>query len=262
MTFYHWQDAPAEIHVQVQRVLNEILALQSKNLLGFYLHGSLAMGCFNPQSSDIDLLAVTQKTMRVESKRRICRLLLNISNTPAPLEISFLRLADIHPWQYPTPYDFHYGESWRFPFARQLTNGEWRAWSRQRQTDEDLAAHLMVARQRGICLWGRPLLEAFPVVPDQDIEKSLRQDIVWALAQKDEKTGYLILNLCRIIAWLKEKLVFSKKEGAEWMISYLPQKFHSALQSVLQAYEEGRGNLFQYREEHEKLLSYLLEQAG
>ena len=26
------------------------------NLLGVYLHGSLAMGCFNPKKSDLDLL--------------------------------------------------------------------------------------------------------------------------------------------------------------------------------------------------------------
>ena len=27
-----------------------------ENLLGVYLHGSAAMGCFNPKSSDLDLL--------------------------------------------------------------------------------------------------------------------------------------------------------------------------------------------------------------
>ena len=30
-----------------------------KDLTGVYLHGSLAMGCFNPQKSDIDLMVVT-----------------------------------------------------------------------------------------------------------------------------------------------------------------------------------------------------------
>ena len=30
------------------------------NLTGVYLHGSLAMGCFNPKKSDIDLLVVVE----------------------------------------------------------------------------------------------------------------------------------------------------------------------------------------------------------
>ena len=31
------------------------------NLIGVYLHGSLVMGCFNPQKSDIDLIIVIDK---------------------------------------------------------------------------------------------------------------------------------------------------------------------------------------------------------
>ena len=32
-----------------------------ENLVGIYLHGSAAMGCFNPRSSDIDLIIVVRK---------------------------------------------------------------------------------------------------------------------------------------------------------------------------------------------------------
>ncbi|MEI2358527.1 nucleotidyltransferase domain-containing protein, partial [Mesobacillus zeae] len=31
----------------------------SEKFIGFYIHGSLAMGGFNPKSSDIDVLVVT-----------------------------------------------------------------------------------------------------------------------------------------------------------------------------------------------------------
>ena len=33
-----------------------------ENLLGVYLHGSVAMGCFNPKSSDLDLLVGVKET--------------------------------------------------------------------------------------------------------------------------------------------------------------------------------------------------------
>ncbi len=40
-------------------------------LLGVYLHGSLAMGCFNPQKSDIDLLAVGNEPLDNRQKMRL-----------------------------------------------------------------------------------------------------------------------------------------------------------------------------------------------
>jgi len=63
------------------------------NLAGLYLHGSLAMGCFNPACSDVDLLAVTRRGMTVETKRRVAELLLKTSGAPSPIEISFLRFT-------------------------------------------------------------------------------------------------------------------------------------------------------------------------
>lgn len=45
-------------------VLNRVVELFKEelggNLVGIYLHGSLAMGCFNPDTSDVDLLLVVR----------------------------------------------------------------------------------------------------------------------------------------------------------------------------------------------------------
>ena len=38
------------------------------NLTGVYLHGSMAMGCFNPEKSDIDLLNVVEDDITDERK--------------------------------------------------------------------------------------------------------------------------------------------------------------------------------------------------
>ena len=50
-----------------QDLLNEIVE-QSKQifeeeLIGVYLHGSMAMGCFNPNKSDIDLIIVIRNNI-------------------------------------------------------------------------------------------------------------------------------------------------------------------------------------------------------
>jgi len=59
----------------VQGHLDKFIAIFAeevrKNLVGIYLHGSLAMGCFNPGKSDVDLLVVVKEKMEVSSLKRI-----------------------------------------------------------------------------------------------------------------------------------------------------------------------------------------------
>ncbi|MBQ8846878.1 MAG: nucleotidyltransferase domain-containing protein, partial [Lachnospiraceae bacterium] len=45
-------------------------AILGDNLVGVYLHGSAAMGCYNDEKSDIDLLVVIHNDMSDEEKRR------------------------------------------------------------------------------------------------------------------------------------------------------------------------------------------------
>src|SRR5690606_19472464 len=90
------------------------------NFVGFYLHGSLAMGGFNPKCSDIDVLVVTNKQMIVEQKRNLAYFFLNYSNSPYPVEISFLNKEQLMEWQHPCLYDFHYSEFWRKQYEDEL----------------------------------------------------------------------------------------------------------------------------------------------
>jgi predicted nucleotidyltransferase len=187
-------------------------------LVGIYLHGSLAMGCFNPQRSDIDLLVVTTQRLMPTQKHDIAQMLLSISNQPHPFELSILAWDDLHPWRYPTPYDFHYSEDWRERLTNDLANGAWQSWQHADAGDPDLAGHVMITRKRGICLFGRAIVEVFPEVPEEDYTASIRADIAWAWTRAQENPVYFVLNLCRTIAWLREKYVLSKEEGAIWAL--------------------------------------------
>jgi len=55
---FGWSDCPDPIRGQVLGLLEALDALLGRNLAAVYLHGSLAMGCFNPQRSDLDLLVL------------------------------------------------------------------------------------------------------------------------------------------------------------------------------------------------------------
>jgi streptomycin 3"-adenylyltransferase len=236
MSQYGWADCPAPVRAQVEGLVAGLRTALGKNLIGVYLHGSLAMGCFNPTRSDLDLLVVTRRGMPVEMKREVTGLLLQVSGAPAPVEISFLRAADLRPWRHPTPYDFHYSEDWRERTRQALADGSWRAWNDAPPADPDLAAHIAITRRRGLRLRGAPIDQVFPVVPAADYLDSIVRDFHWGRAGLGANPVYFILNTCRIMAYRRAGLICSKDEGGAWALPLLPEEHRAVVARALVAY--------------------------
>ncbi|HJW82735.1 MAG TPA: hypothetical protein VJ754_00380, partial [Anaerolineae bacterium] len=53
------------MRAQVDDLLAGLHTILGENLVGVYLHGSLALGCFNPAQSGVDLLVVRRQTRPV-----------------------------------------------------------------------------------------------------------------------------------------------------------------------------------------------------
>jgi streptomycin 3"-adenylyltransferase len=51
---------------------------------------------------------------------------------------------------------------------------------------------------------------------------------------------YILLNLCRVAAYIKDGLVLSKEAGGEWGLTNLPSNYHSLLQEGLDCYHSDR----------------------
>jgi streptomycin 3"-adenylyltransferase len=236
MSQYGWPHCPGRVRRQLESLVRAVRTMLADNLIGVYLHGSLALGCFNPARSDIDLLVVTREGMMVETKRQVAECVLRLSKHPCPIELSFLIGRDMATWQRPTPFDFHYGDNWHKRITRALAGGEWRKWNDERQMDDDLAAHFTIVRQRGVCLFGRPIAETFPVVPRQDYVDSIVGDFRWGLERIRLHPVYFVLNGCRNVAYLTQGLIGSKDEGGEWALRHFPEEFHSIIASALDAY--------------------------
>ena len=240
MSQYSWASCPEPVRMQINELLAVFKRIVDENLIGIYLHGSLAMGCFNPSRSDIDLLVVTRHGMSVETKRDIAQALLTYSLSPSPVEISFLVEQDIHPFQNPLPFDLHFGESWRERFVQALANGTWRTWNDEKKRDPDLAAHITVTRARGICLGGKPILDVLPPVPSAFYTASIVGDFDDALAEREHMPVYFTLNACRVLAYLREEHIYSKDEGGVWALQTLPADLHRVVEQALDIY---RGNI-------------------
>jgi len=233
------QPLPPSARVQIEQLVGSLREILAHRLVGVYLHGSLAMGCFNPARSDVDLLVVTRRGMAVQTKRRVAELLLRASLAPHPIEISFLRQKDLIPWEYPTPFDFHYGESWRARYREQLANDAWRRWNdrEHRHRDVDLAAHLTITRQRGVRLHGPAIEQVFPVVPHEHYLASILDDFAAARDTIARDPVYGVLNLCRVYWHLLEGRVSSKAEAGAWAVSFVPPDHRPVVAQALALYD-------------------------
>ncbi len=222
---------------QAQRFVAALRAALGEGLVGVYLHGSLAMGCYNPVCSDLDLLVATRERLTGAQRRVVSALLLAESGQPAPIEISLLAREQLWPWRYPTPFDLHYSETWRERTAQGLATGRVEAAADEpAPCDADLAAHITVLHARGSCLWGAPIAEAFPPVPRADYLDSVRADLEWGLALLAENPAYPVLNLCRTLAYLRTGAVHSKAEGGAWALAQLDSALRAPVRAALATY--------------------------
>ena len=73
---------------QSQKILGD-------NLIGIYLHGSAAMGCYNEKKSDIDLLVVVKEAIPDNIKYRFMDMVAEL-NTYAPPKGIEIRLPQSH----------------------------------------------------------------------------------------------------------------------------------------------------------------------
>ncbi|MDE7183693.1 MAG: nucleotidyltransferase domain-containing protein, partial [Lachnospiraceae bacterium] len=54
----------------IDRFVRQNQMILGSNLVGVYLHGSAAMGCFNDKKSDLDLIIVIQNDLTDAVKRQ------------------------------------------------------------------------------------------------------------------------------------------------------------------------------------------------
>jgi streptomycin 3"-adenylyltransferase len=214
------------------------VSLLDQNLIGIYLHGSLALGGFNPKRSDVDLLVVINSPLSPDEKRQIAETVLVLSCSPRAMELSVLNTANLHPWCYPPPFDFHYSEMWRDRTQAEINSGAYQHWSADHPGDPDLAAHITVVHHCGICLVGQPIATVFPPVPSEDYFASIWSDVQDEPDIIHTHPLYGVLNLCRVCWYALDGQISSKESAGEWAAHYLPEVYQPLVRQALRAYRD------------------------
>jgi predicted nucleotidyltransferase len=203
-----------EVHETVRKTCETFKRHIGQNLKGLYLHGSLAMGCFRPWTSDIDLLAVVFEPMAREAKLGLVWDIMAIAEGGQEfrsVEFSVVTAEEAVRAKHPIRYILHYSNGWHQAYkegrADLVIDGG---------CDEDLAAHFTVLRRRGITLSGVPIAAAIGKVPREDYLRAVWYDIKDSESNIAGKPVYTVLNLCRTLMALETGFVGSKLEGGLW----------------------------------------------
>ena len=225
-------EAPSSVSEQLDRLVTGLEEIVADRLRAVYLHGSLALGCFNPRRSDIDVLVVLSEPLAQEDKLRLVKLLLAVSKTPHEIELDAVTFEQLEHWRHPSPYEFHYSEWSRERFEADAA----RRLAELASPNADLAAHIAVTRAAGVAVIGPPPTGLLPNTPFEDLRDSLLRDLDWARDVDSETYG--ILSPCRIWATLETGAVHSKATGAEWALERLPDGLKAPVEAALAAYRD------------------------
>lgn len=206
-----------------QNILDELVdftrQIFREKLTGVYLHGSMAMGCFNPKKSDIDLIVIVENSVSDMQKMQFMERIVSL-NKQAPskgLEVSIVKREYCNPFIYPTPFELHFS-----PAHLQWFHDDPQGYiENMKGVDIDLAAHFTMINHYGIVLCGEAVEKVFAEVPRKDYADSICADVENAKEEIIDNPVYIILNLCRVIAFLEDGLYLSKEEGGKWAMEHL-----------------------------------------
>jgi hypothetical protein len=159
---------------------------------------------------------------------------------PCPLDIRFLVEQDLFPFQQPLLCDLHYSETRRENYQQELRTGAWKHWNDTIRRDPDLTVHLTVLHRYGICLYGKPIAETLPPVPEQDFRDAIIKDVQVAQGNPLHDPISFVLNACRACAYLHDGTILSKDAGGVWGLAHLPEQYHPLIQQALALYRDER----------------------
>jgi streptomycin 3"-adenylyltransferase len=232
-----WEDCDPDLRAYLQAALDAMKV----DIVGAYVHGSLAMHCYYRAKSDLDVLVVVPDTLTESQRRHATRSLALLSHnrpTTGDLELSILTIAQAAKHEHPHPFEAHYSSYWtQAALADQIDYAETRS-------DPDLAAHLTVVRARGATVTGPPPADLFAPVPHEHYLAAILADLDDILTDDELLTSpyYGVLNACRVLATLKNGpgTVLSKEEGATWALNSLPPEHHPLITQALHCYRSAR----------------------
>ena len=247
-----------ELMVEVNKWIKEIL---KDNYVGVYFHGSLRLGSFNPNKSDLDFIIVVKNKLDYKTKEQIWdKMLENKKLFPKKgFEFSVVLEENCKNIKHPIPYELHGSESWIDRYKKDKTlviNDDYKV-------DPDLASHFNVINVPNESMdFGKPSNEVFAKVPKEYIIDSNYRDTLECVDEITNNPVYCILNLCRFYALIKDDLTLSKYDGGKWALENMNSKYNEVIKKAMNDYLSDTNNKYdkeELKEFAQKAIEYINE---
>jgi streptomycin 3"-adenylyltransferase len=231
-----------EVQLYLDRVVSTLRDHLGAELVGAYLHGSLAMGGFNPGRSDVDILAVCTGSLSRERRMGVGRALAAI---PRPSSGGDLELTLVTKAVARTP-------SAAPSFEVRVSTHEEPSVvdGADRPSDEYLVIHFAIVQARGHVLIGPAPGGVFAAPDRASLIRAFLSDIEWAGESgaagweghhmpEFASMSYRVLNAARSWRYLESGDLGSKVEGAAWVERRDPDPDIHALLDAALAFHQG-----------------------
>lgn len=219
---------PEAVNELVAALLGGVQRAIGDNLVGFYLRGSLALGDFIPDTSDVDVIAVTDRPIDDHDFAALARLHADLTTLPNPyanrMEMTYIDRAALRRY---TPGLHHVT----------LGQGETLAWTEHRP---NWLFERWIVREHGIPLLGPDPRTLIDPVDPMEIRAAVRirlhdwvewadqsDDPDWMLPRSHK--AYAVETMCRALYTLAHGELTTKPRSVAWALGVLPEPWRSTV---------------------------------
>lgn len=221
------KEIPPEVAPLVEALLAGVREALGDNLLGFYLRGSLALGGFDPETSDVDVLAVTERPVVEPEFEALAALHERIPTRDNEYrrhyEVSYVDRASIRRFapgerRHPTV-----GADWRFGRREHRDNFTLERWT---------------VREHGVVLLGPGPKTLIDPISAEEMREAARRELRarigdWARDGADApdwlQTRYYqafeVETVCRALYTIERGEMPTKRQAVEWALRNLPGRW-------------------------------------
>ena len=220
---------PPELEPLLDAILGGVREATGDNFVGAYVCGSLALGAFNPNTSDVDLLIVVERPVSETEFASLDalhkRIPLEGNEFAWPYEVSYLDRQMLRRFE---------------PGSRHVRAGRvvGFGWQPHRQ---NWVIERWVVREKGIVLAGPDPKTLIDPVAEDDIREAARSEVKirvadWAHEWNDGVNpaawievqacqAFEVITVCRGLLTVEQGGMPSKLESVNWALEHLPEEW-------------------------------------
>ncbi len=224
-----------EINALLDELFDDMKAILNEGLIGFYLDGSLALGDFDPATSDVDFIAAVAQPLAPATFDALAAMHRQMRDSGRPfateLEGSYIHLSALRR---------HDPADAVFP---NLERGPDEA-LKLKEHHSDWAIHRYTVREHGIVLFGPPPANLIDPVSADEIRAAtvgvLRS--WWATPEakayiREVPLGalavYVVPTMCRALYGLQYGAVVSKPAACQWALTTQDERWRPIIEGAM-----------------------------